>query len=79
MPTYTLLGIEDNTTGVDLTVAQVAAIVAPLLPVTDPIQQAYAPGAFTVLTGKYVILSKRLQLTGSQRVTIAGTARVRIT
>ena len=47
--------------------------------VGDPNPQSYTPGSFTVDTGKYVILSKRLQLTGAQRATIAGTARMRIT
>lgn len=39
---------------------------------------SYAPGSFTIPTGKYVVMSKRLQLTGSQRVTLQGTARLRI-
>ena len=47
--------------------------------VVDPNPQSYTPGSFTVATGKYVILSKRLQLTGTQRLTVAGTARMRIT
>lgn len=40
---------------------------------------SFAPGSFTVATGKYAIMSRRLQLTGSQRATLAGTSRLRIT
>jgi len=39
----------------------------------------YAPGSFTVATGNYSIMSKRLELTTTQRATLAGTARLRIT
>ena len=41
--------------------------------------QLYAPGAFTVPTGNFRVWSKRLQLTGSERATLQGTARMRIT
>lgn len=40
---------------------------------------AYAPGSATVATGRFAILSKRLQLTTTERLTLAGTARLRIT
>ena len=38
----------------------------------------YAPGTFTVATDNGTIQVGRLQLTGSQRMTLAGTARLRI-
>jgi hypothetical protein len=38
----------------------------------------YAPGSFTVADGSYALMVKQLQLTGSQRATLAGTARLRI-
>jgi hypothetical protein len=40
---------------------------------------AYAPGSFTVATENFAIFSRRLKLTGAQRATLAGTARLRIT
>jgi len=46
---------------------------------SDPFQGSYAPGSFTIATGKYVVMSKRLELTGTQRVTGQGTARLRVT
>lgn len=39
---------------------------------------AYAPGSFTVADGHFALMVKQLQLTGTQRVTLAGTARLRI-
>ena len=39
----------------------------------------YARGSFTVATGNFDLMCKRLQLTGSQRATLQGTARLRIT
>lgn len=45
----------------------------------DPPQGTYAPGSFTILTGKYALMSKRLTLTGTQRLTAQGTARLHIT
>jgi hypothetical protein len=39
---------------------------------------AYAPGSFTVATGNFAIHIKRLQLTSTQRMTLAGTARFRL-
>jgi methionyl-tRNA formyltransferase len=38
----------------------------------------YAAGTFTVATGNANLQVKRLQLTGSQRMTLEGTARLRI-
>lgn len=52
---------------------------APTASVADPNPQSYTPGSFTVATGKYVILCKRLQLTGAQRAAAEGTSRIRIT
>ena len=46
---------------------------------SDPAQGSYAPGTFSIVTGKYAILAKRLELTTTQRVSLAGTARLRIT
>lgn len=40
---------------------------------------AYAPGSFTVSSGSWRMHVQRLQLTGSQRATLTGTARMRIT
>jgi len=51
---------------------------SPTASVVDPNPQAYAPGSFTVADGRYVILCKRLTLTGSQRVTLQGNSRLRI-
>lgn len=39
----------------------------------------FSPGSFTVGTGRYAIVSRRFQLTGTQRLTLAGTSRLRIT
>lgn len=44
--------------------------------VTDPNQQSYTPGPFTIATGKYVIMVKNLTLTGSQQVVLSGTSRL---
>jgi hypothetical protein len=38
----------------------------------------YAPGSFTIADGRFEIMSKRLQLTGTQRLTMQGTGRLRI-
>lgn len=40
---------------------------------------SYTPGSFTVATGTGRMIIKRMQLTGSQRATIAGTSRLRLT
>jgi hypothetical protein len=44
-----------------------------------PTTTGYAPGSFTVASGKSIILCGRLQLMGAQRVVASGTARIRIT
>lgn len=44
----------------------------------DP-PRTYATGSFTAATGSYRVHSNRLQLTTTQRATLAGTARLRIT
>lgn len=46
---------------------------------TDPVLGSYTPGSFTIPTGKYAVMSHHLILTGSQRVTLQGTATLRIT
>jgi hypothetical protein len=38
----------------------------------------YAPGAFTIVTGNFALMTRRLVLTGSQRGTLQGTACLRI-
>lgn len=43
---------------------------------TDP---AYAPGSFTIATGTGRLFIKRAQLTTTQRATLTGTARLRLT
>lgn len=45
--------------------------------VPDPNPQAYAPGSFTVATGKYVILCAPV-LTGVQAATVQGTGMMRV-
>ena len=45
---------------------------------TDPVQQSFAPGSFLVPTGKFVIMSRRLALTGAQRLTLQGNATLSI-
>jgi hypothetical protein len=39
---------------------------------------AYAPGSLTVATGNFALMVKNLTLTSTQRLTLAGTARLRI-
>lgn len=51
----------------------------PTAEVTAPVVQPYAPGSFTVVTGKFTVMSRRLALTTSQRATLQGTATMRIT
>lgn len=38
----------------------------------------YAPGSFTVPTGQFMIMSRELAMTTTQRATLQGTARLRI-
>jgi hypothetical protein len=40
---------------------------------------SYTPGSLSILTGNFGLMVKTLQLTGAQRLTIAGTGRLRIT
>ena len=42
----------------------------------DPL---YSTGSFSVLTEKFVIISRHLKITSTQRVTLFGTATLRIT
>lgn len=51
-----------------------AGVAVPTIP--DPPQGSYAPGSFTVPTGKYALMAEQLALTGAQRVTIEGTGRL---
>ena len=62
----------------------------PLVVVSGQVQQlqsadamlhvgAYAPGSFAIVDGQFVIMTERLVLTTNQRVTLAGTSRLRIT
>jgi hypothetical protein len=51
---------------------------AGIVPLTQ-LPNKFAPGSFTVATGRFHIMSGRLQLTTTQRATLAGTARLRIT
>lgn len=37
---------------------------------------AYAPGSMTIPTGRFLMWGKQLQLTGTQRLTLQGTARL---
>ncbi len=41
--------------------------------------RSYTPGAFTIPSGRYVITSNRIYLSGTQRATLVGTARWRHT
>lgn len=41
-----------------------------------PLQGFQAPGSFVIATGKFGLHGKRLRLTGSQRGTLQGTARL---
>jgi hypothetical protein len=38
----------------------------------------YAPGSFTIVTGKFALMTQSLILTSTQRGTLQGTARLRI-
>lgn len=39
----------------------------------------YSPGSFRVLTGSFLLMANHLILTGTQRATLQGTARLRLT
>lgn len=58
----------------DLTASQVIAVLGAPMTFTP-----YAPGSFTLPTGYGLVMTGRLILTGSQRATLEGTARLRIT
>lgn len=45
---------------------------------TDPPEGSYAPGSYTISTGKFRRASKRQQFTTTQRLTIVGTGRLSI-
>jgi hypothetical protein len=51
----------------------------PAVPAQDPLTQSYSPGSFQVRTERYAVMSRHLKLTGTQRVTLSGTATLRIT
>jgi hypothetical protein len=42
----------------------------------DPPEGSYAPGSFTIATGKFRVMAGELQLTGSQELTVQGTGRL---
>ena len=66
-----LQSIQGGTSGeyYHLTSAQHTGLTAP----------PYAAGTFTLATGTYKIMVKNLTLTSTQRATLAGTSRLRIT
>lgn len=45
---------------------------------SDPPEGSYAPGSYTIATGKFRIAVMRQQFTGSQRLTVQGTGRLSI-
>ena len=45
---------------------------------SDPPEGSYAPGSYTVATGKFRMAVKRQQLTTTERITLNGTARLSI-
>lgn len=47
-------------------------------PIRDPDICRYAPGGFTIPNGFYAMMSKMLQLTGVQTLTVLGTGQLRI-
>ena len=75
-PTVCAPVIVDSATG-DIYTLKTGDVVVRIA--ADPGSQPYAPGSFTIDTGRYLVMTKRLQLTGTQRATLAGTARLRIT
>lgn len=56
-----------------------ATVVGATSAAADPTQGSYAPGSFTIATGKYAIMSRRLTMTGTQRLTGQGTGCLRVT
>lgn len=45
---------------------------------TDPPQGSYAPGSYTIATGKFRLAVQRQSFTSAQRLTVQGTARMRL-
>jgi hypothetical protein len=41
--------------------------------------RTYATGSFSLADGQFVVMTKELALTTNQRVTLSGTARIRVT
>jgi hypothetical protein len=64
------LPVNEAGTSKKLSLTQVGAVM--------PLLAVYAPGTFTVPTGGFGVIVKNLVLTGSQRLTMQGTARLRI-
>lgn len=62
--------INEAGTSKKLTVTQLGALM--------PVLGVYAPGSFTIPTGGFGHMVKRLTLTSTQRATIQGTAQLRI-
>lgn len=49
------------------------------LPTASPADPSYSPGSFTVITETSKTIGPRVKLTGTQRITVQGTGRLRIT
>lgn len=64
------LAVNEAGTSKKVTVAQIEDFIF--------ISHSYAAGTFVVLTGNFVAMVAHLALTGSQRITLQGTARLRI-
>jgi hypothetical protein len=64
------LPVNESGTSKKLSLTQVGAVM--------PLLGVYAPGTFTIPTGGFGTMVKTLVLTGSQRLTMQGTARLRI-
>jgi hypothetical protein len=58
--------------GIALTPAGTGVVTAPLISIS------YSPGSFVLATERGAVLTNHLKLTGSQRATLQGTARLRI-
>lgn len=43
---------------------------------SDPPEGSYAPGSYTIATGKFRLAAKRQEFTTTQRLTIQGTGRL---
>lgn len=66
---------ENITLGTTLTIFGTVLDVVP----TPVLIASYAPGSIVINSNQYALMVKRLQLTGVQRLAIAGTGRMRIT